>query len=178
MESIVRKLSPVFACLFAAAVAYAQGTGPTETTLDAYPSIPAASPTAGAPTTDNLADSSSFAAPVEHVASSTAKPQSWWWVHAGVAFQVAGNLADMATSWKQPEGNSWLAQSNGPFVGKFYTSGAAKKSLLAGCIVSASYAIAYKWPKARRLVGVFNMILGAGFTAAAVNNLAQNPNFK
>ena len=167
------------ACLFGTAVAYAQRTEPSGSTSTAYASAPwTASPAAGAHAIDNAAESEPPSAIVTPALASPAKPQAWWWVHAGVALQVAGNLADVATSWKQPEGNSWLAQSSGPYAGKFYTSGALKKTLLSVCLASASYAIAYKWPKTRRLVGIFNMTVGAGFAAEAANNLAQNPNLR
>jgi len=179
MENILRRLLPVAVCLFGAAAAYAQGTEPSGSTSAAYASAPSMpGPAVGTPAIDNAADSKSAAAIATPAVAPPDKSQAWRWVHAGVALQVAGNLADVATSWKQPEGNSWLTQSSGPYAGKFYTSGALKKTLLSVCLASASYAIAYKWPKTRRLVGIFNMTVGAGFAAEAANNLAQNPNLR
>jgi hypothetical protein len=103
--------------------------------------------------------------------------QSWTWVHVGVAVQVAGNLVDCASSWKQPEGNSLLAQSSGAYQGKFYTGALASKSAVSAGLVAASYAIGKKWPKARKFVGIFNVGVGGAFAAAGVSNLVRNPAF-
>ena len=103
---------------------------------------------------------------------------SWLWIHTGVAVQVAGSFADWATSWKQPEGNQWLAQSGGQYAGKFYRSGTVEKAALSGGLAVVSYAIGWKWPKARKYVGVFNIAVGGGFGAAAVSNVARNPYYK
>jgi hypothetical protein len=103
---------------------------------------------------------------------------SWLWVHTGVAMQVAGSFADWATSWKQPEGNQLLAQPSGPYAGRFYRSGTANKVAISGGLVVVSYAIAWKWPKTRKYVGVFNMAVGAGFGSAAISNVARNPYYK
>jgi hypothetical protein len=92
--------------------------------------------------------------------------------------QVAGSFADAATSWKQPEGNSMLADSSGPYAGRFYRAGAMRKGLLAGGIALASIAIAKKFPRARKFVGVFNMTIGAGYAAAAFRNTQVNPYYK
>jgi len=103
---------------------------------------------------------------------------SWLWVHTGVAVQVAGSFADWATSWKQPEGNQLLAESSGPYAGRFYRSGTAAKVGLSAGLAVVSYAIAWKWPKVRKYVGVFNMSVGAGFSSAAINNVRTNPYYK
>lgn len=103
---------------------------------------------------------------------------SWLWVHAGIAVQVAGSFADWATSWKQPEGNQWLAESGGPYAGKFYRSGLTQKAGLTAGIAVVSYAVAWKWPKARKYVGIFNMAAGAGFAGAAISNVVRNPYYK
>ena len=103
---------------------------------------------------------------------------AWLWVHTGVAVQVAGNVADWATSWKQPEGNQWLAQSGGPYAGKFYSSATVRKAALSAGLAVVSYAVAWKWPRARKYVGIFNMTVGVGFGAAAVSNVIRNPSLQ
>ena len=110
--------------------------------------------------------------------NSYSHPDSWWWVTSGVTMQAAGSFADWATSWKQPEGNSLLADSSGNYAGKFYRTGTLRKGLLSGGIALASYAIAWKFPKTRKFVGMFNMSVGAGFAAAAFRNIADNPYYK
>lgn len=103
----------------------------------------------------------------------------WWlWVNCGVATQVAGSFADWATSWKQPEGNQLLAESSGPYQGRFYREGTARKIGLSAGIAAVSYLVAWKFPKARKFVGIFNMSIGAGFGAAAVSNVMNNPYYK
>lgn len=106
------------------------------------------------------------------------RTDSWWWVHSGVTMQLAGTFSDWATSWKQPEGNQWLAQSGGAYAGKFYRAGTAKKFGLAVGLSVVSYAVAWKWPKTRRFIGVFNMTMGGAFAAAAVRNAVENPYYK
>jgi len=81
-------------------------------------------------------------------------------------------------SWKQPEGNQWLAEPGGPYAGKFYRSGTVRKAALSAGLAVVSYAVAWKWPKARKYVGVFNMAIGASFGAAAVSNVIRNPYLK
>ena len=103
---------------------------------------------------------------------------SWQWVHAGVALQAAGSFGDWATSWKQPEGNSLLAESGGRYAGRFYRSGTVQKAAFSGGLALVSYAVAWKWPKTRKFVGIFNMTVGAGFGAAAVSNVIRNPYYK
>jgi hypothetical protein len=98
---------------------------------------------------------------------------SWLWVHAGVATQIGGNFADIATSWQQPEQTRWLA-TNGRFEGH----GVACKLGLSAGIALASYAIAWKWPKARKLVGIANLSLGATWGAVATSNYIRNPYFR
>ena len=105
-------------------------------------------------------------------------PDSWWWVTSGVTMQVAGSLADAATSWKQPEGNSMLADSSGPYTGRFYRAGLARKGLLCAGVAAVSIVIAKKFPRTRKLVGLFNMTIGAGYGAAAFRNTQVNPYFK
>jgi hypothetical protein len=103
---------------------------------------------------------------------------SWWWVTGGVTVQVAGSFADWATSWKQPEGNPMLADSSGPYAGRFYRSGTIRKGLLTGGMALVSFAIAKRFPKARKFVGLFNMSVGAGYAAEAFRNTQVNPYFK
>ena len=111
-------------------------------------------------------------------APETSPSPSLLWVHAGVAMQVAGSFADWATSWKQPEGNSLMAEPGGQYAGRFYRTGTANKVAVSAGLAAVSYAIAWKWPKARRYVGVFNMSVGAGFGAAAISNTVRNPYYK
>ena len=111
-------------------------------------------------------------------APETSPSPSLLWVHAGVAMQVAGSFADWATSWKQPEGNQLLTQSSGPYAGRFYRTGTVNKVALSGGLAVVSYAIAWRWPKARKYVGVFNMSVGAGFGSAAISNVIRNPYYK
>ena len=129
---------------------------------------------------DRAATSSYASTVVRENPGSIAAPRrdSWWWVHAGVAVQLAGTFSDWATSWKQPEGNQWLAQSGGDYAGRFYRTGTAKKFALAAGLSLVSYGLAWKWPKMRRFVGIFNLTMGGGMAAAAVKNVAQNPYYK
>ena len=110
--------------------------------------------------------------------TSNPHPDSWWWVTSGVTMQVAGSFADWATSWKQPEGNSMLAQSSGEYTGRFYRTGTVRKGLLSGGIALVSNAVAKKFPRTRRFVGIFNMSMGAAFSAAALTNIEVNPYYK
>ena len=103
---------------------------------------------------------------------------SWLWVHSGVAMQAAGSFADWATSWKQPEGNQFLADSSGAYQGKFYREGTVRKAALSAGLAVVSYALAWKWPKARKLIGIFNMTVGLGYGGAAVSNVIRNPYYK
>ena len=82
---------------------------------------------------------------------------SWQWVHTGVAVQVAGSFGDWATRWKQPEGNSWMAEPGGRYGGTFYRSGTVHKATLSAGLAAVSYAVAWKWPKTRKYVGIFNI---------------------
>lgn len=104
--------------------------------------------------------------------------ESWWWVHAGVTVQWAGTFGDWATSWKQPEGNSALAQSGGQYAGRFYRTGTVLKFGLAGGVTALSYAIAWKWPKARKYAGIFNMTMGGAFAGQAIRNAVVNPYYR
>jgi hypothetical protein len=119
----------------------------------------------------------SSVAPVQPTVS-LQKSDSLWWVHAGVTAQLAGTFADWATSWKQPEGNSLLAQSGGEYAGRFYRSGTAIKFGIAAGVTAVSYVVACKWPKTRKYVGIFNLAMGAGFSAQAFRNVAENPYYK
>src|SRR5262245_30710572 len=103
---------------------------------------------------------------------------SWLWVNCGVATQVAGSFADWATSWKQPERNQLLAESSGPYQGRFYRQGTIRKIGLSAGVAAVSYMIALKWPKTRKYVGIFNMSFGAGYGAAAISNVIRNPYYK
>jgi hypothetical protein len=175
----VQRTLRVLLCLFAASMTYAKAAGPGDSTTDTAVDAPSAVVSAGeAPASGNAEESAAILVTTERAVPLRARPQSWRWVHAGIALQLAGNLGDVATSWKQPEGNSWLCESRGQYAGTFYRSAAVKKSLVSVVLVAASYAIAIKWPKARRFVGAFNLAIGASFAAAAVNNLVQNPNFR
>lgn len=100
------------------------------------------------------------------------------WVHAGVTAQLAGTFADWATSWKQPEGNFLLRDSGGQYERRFYRTGTAVKFGLAGGVAAASYVIGWKFPKARRYVGIFNFGMGGGFAVQALRNIANNPYYK
>jgi hypothetical protein len=112
------------------------------------------------------------------VAREASGSPSWQWVHTGVALQVAGSFGDWATSWKQPEGNGLLAETGGRYAGTFYRSGTVQKAAFSGGLALLSYAVAWKWPRARKYVGVFNMTVGAGYGAAAVSNVIRNPYYK
>lgn len=160
----------VLVCLFAAALPFAYGAGLTDSAPEGSGAIaPAPIIVKGTPATPLQ---------LERGRPAPAKPVSWWWVHAGTALLLAGTSADVASSWKQPEGNPWLTQKSGPYKGLFYTSGAVKKSLLSAGLVSASYVLAKRWPKARRFVGMFDMTIGAALTGVAANNVVQNPNLR
>ena len=102
----------------------------------------------------------------------------WKWVHAGVAAQLAGNTADFATSWKQPEATKWLQETSGPYQGRFYRRGAAGKIAVSGCVTAVSYLVAWKWPKSRKYVGILNLSLGATFGGVAASNYIRNPYFR
>jgi len=103
---------------------------------------------------------------------------SWLWVHSGVAMQAAGSFADWATSWKQPEGNQFLAEPLGPYQGRFYREGTVRKAALSAGIAAVSYVVAWKWPRARKFIGMFNMTVGLGYGATAIRNVATNPYYK
>jgi len=125
----------------------------------------------------SLSPNSSYAASLRNTREASNSP-SWLWVHTGVAMQVAGSFADWATSWKQPEGNPMLADSSGPYAGRFYRSGTIRKGLLTGGMALVSFAIAKKFPRTRKFVGLFNMSVGAGYAAEAFRNTQVNPYFK
>ncbi len=110
--------------------------------------------------------------------NSYSRADSWWWVTSGVTMQMAGSFGDWATSWKQPEGNQLLADSSGAYAGRFYRTGTVRKGLLSGGMALVSYVVAWRFPRARKFVGVFNMSVGAGYAAAAVRNIEENPYYK
>jgi hypothetical protein len=91
---------------------------------------------------------------------------SWKWVHAGVAAQWAGNVADIKSSWGHPEKNGWLAANNG----RFTAEGAGKKIAVGAGITAVSYFVAKKWPRTRKYVGVFNFSVGVTWGQQAVRN--------
>lgn len=105
------------------------------------------------------------------------KDPSWKWVHIGIAVQAAGNAADIATSWKQPERTSWLAEKSGPYQDRFYWRGAARKTVLTGAISGLSYVVASRWPRTRKYVGWLNLGLGGVWSSVAVSNYLRNPAF-
>ena len=126
-----------------------------------------------------FAPAPSYVSGLRTSAETSASPSpSWLWVHTGVATQVAGSFADWATSWKQPEGNQLLAESGGQYAGRFYRTGTVNKVALSAGLAVVSYAIAWKFPRTRKFVGVFNMSVGAGYGAAAVSNVVRNPYYK
>ena len=102
-----------------------------------------------------------------------ASDDSLLWVHAGVAVQIGGNFADIATSWQQPEATRWLATN-----GRFERNGVTAKLGLSAGIALASYAIAWKWPKTRKWVGLLNMVEGGTWGAVAASNYIRNPYFR
>jgi len=118
----------------------------------------------------------SLAAPKHEVPSRIR--ESWWWVHAGVTAQLAGNFGDWATSWKQPEGNGTLAQSGGEYAGRFYRTGTVVKFGMAAGVAGVSYLLGWKWPHTRKFVGIFNMTMGGGFAVQAIRNAVVNPYYK
>lgn len=125
----------------------------------------------------SLSPATSYVAGLQTTREASPVP-SMLWVHSGVAMQLAGSFADWATSWKQPEGNQLLAQSGGQYAGRFYRTGTVNKIGLSVGLAAVSYAVACKWPKMRKYVGIFNMSVGAGFGAAAVSNVVRNPYYK
>ena len=125
----------------------------------------------------SLLPATSYVASLRTTRQASPSP-SWLWVHTGVAMQVAGSFSDWATSWKQPEGNQLLAEPGGQYKGRFYRTGTVNKVALSAGLAAVSYAIAWKWPKARKYVGVFNMSVGAGFGSAAISNVVRNPYYK
>ena len=133
-------------------------------------------------TSDDARDTASTVVPSPVVgvqpSLTQAKKDSLVWVHVGVTAQLAGTFADWATSWKQPEGNSLLQQSGGQYAGRFYRSGTAVKFGIAGAVTGVSYIIAWKFPKTRKYIGIFNGAMGAGFAAQAFRNIADNPYYK
>ena len=125
----------------------------------------------------SLSPGASYVTNLRPVREASPSP-SWLWVHTGVAMQLAGSFGDWATSWKQPEGNQLLAEPGGKYAGRFYRTGTVNKVALSAGLAAVSYAIAWKWPKTRKYVGVFNMSVGAGFGAAAISNVVRNPYYK
>jgi hypothetical protein len=89
-----------------------------------------------------------------------------------------GNSLDWAISWKQPEGNSLLAQTGGQYSGDLYRTGTHRKIAVAGGLALVSYALGWKWPKLRKYVGIFDMVSGATWTGVAFSNVARNPYYK
>ena len=71
-----------------------------------------------------------------------------------------------------------MAEPGGRYGGTFYRSGTVHKAGLSAGLAVVSYAVAWKWPKARKYIGVFNMAVGAGYGAAAVSNVIRNPYYK
>jgi hypothetical protein len=107
-----------------------------------------------------------------------ASAPSWYWVHAGVAAELLGNGLDWATSWKQPEGNQLLAETGGRYSGDLYRVGTARKASTAVGLAVVSYAIAWRWPRTRKWVGVFDLGMGAWFVGVAASNVARNPYYR
>ena len=103
---------------------------------------------------------------------------SWNWINVGVAAEAMGNSLDWATSWKQPESNSLLAQTGGQYSGELYRTGTNRKIAVAGGLALVSYAIGWKWPKLRKYVGIFDMVSGATWTGVAFSNVARNPYYR
>ena len=105
--------------------------------------------------------------------SALASDDSWLWVHAGVATQIGGNFADIATSWQQPEATLWLATN-----GRFERHGVACKLGISAGITAASYLIAWRWPRSRKCVGIINLFEGGTWGAVAASNYIRNPYFR
>jgi hypothetical protein len=103
---------------------------------------------------------------------------SWNWINAGVAVQTLGNSLDWATSWKQPEANSFLAQAGGPYAGDLYRTGTPRKFGIGAGVTAASYLVGWKWPRTRKAVGILNLVLGGVWTGAALSNVARNPYYR
>jgi hypothetical protein len=101
-----------------------------------------------------------------------AKPHkdSMRWVYAGLAVQLAGNAADIATSYRQPEATAWLATD-----GRFQAKGLGIKISLSGGVSAATLLVSRKWPSLRKYAFAFNSALGAGWAGTAVHNLVLNP---
>lgn len=91
-------------------------------------------------------------------------------LRAAVAIQCAANAADIASSWRQPEGTAWLA-TNGRFEGRAL---GVKIGLSAG-ISAASFLIGRKWRTSRPYVAAFNLGVAGSFGAAAGRNFIVNP---
>lgn len=112
------------------------------------------------------------------VSVAPAPPPSWNWIHAGVAAEIMGDGLDWATSWKQPEGNRLLAETGGEYSGRLYRVGSWRKGAAAAGIALVSYGVAWKWPKLRRYVGIFDLSLGATWAVVACSNVARNPYYR
>jgi hypothetical protein len=95
-------------------------------------------------------------------------PQSWWWVHGGLAVYAAGTAADATTSYGYPEENGLLRQN-----GTFGTRGAVLKLAAFGATAAVSYTLGWKWPKMRRALGIIDGACGVTFGVMAVRNSRQ-----
>jgi hypothetical protein len=103
---------------------------------------------------------------------------TWNWINAGVGIQVLGNSLDWATSWKQPEANSLLANTSGQYTGQLYRTGSYRKAGVSGGLTVVSYLVGWKWPRTRKWVGILNMSLGGMWAGIAFSNVARNPYYR
>jgi len=95
-----------------------------------------------------------------------------------VGFMAVGNFADWATSWKWVEYNPILAETAGPYKGRFYHRGTAVKAGVVIGMAGATLLLAKKVPWLKRPLIYINIGAGAAVTAAAISNVARNPYYR
>ena len=106
------------------------------------------------------------------------RPPSMLPVHAGVSIMVMGEFADWATSWRQPERNPLLAERSGPYTGLLYKTGTYRKLGLTAGLVTASYAVAWRYPRHRKLIGWLGVAVGYTALCVALSNILRNPYYR
>ncbi len=124
---------------------------------------------------DGSSPATSLAAVAPAKVNPAGAPENWRWIHYGVVTLWAGGAADVASSWKQPEGNAWLSENGGPNAHLFYTTGLQHKLILTSAITAATYLAGWKIPKLRKPLGFLDFAIGGSWAAVAAGNTFNNP---
>lgn len=102
---------------------------------------------------------------LRELASQKHRDKSRW--YKSLLALVAGNVADVSSSWGQPEANRILAGRDGRFGAK----GLAIKSGIVGGTALAQYLLGRKYPEVYKVTPPFNIGVGVGTGAIAANNI-------